>query len=60
MELEIDDEEGTEVIRQSLLDIVLDKKQKQGKARLEDRITLLAKTKGSILPPPPVRSVFVQ
>ena len=45
MELEIDDVEGTEVPRQSLLDIVLEKKQKQGKARLEDRITLLAKTK---------------
>ena len=44
MEIEIDDEEGSEVPRQSLLDIVLEHKQKQGKARLEDRITILAKT----------------
>ena len=46
MEIEIDDEEGTDVPRQSLLDVVLEHKQKQSsQARLEDRITLLAKTK---------------
>ena len=40
----IDDEEGSEVPRQSLLDVVLEKKQRQGKAKLEDRISILAKT----------------
>ena len=44
MEIEIDDEEGNDLPRQSLLDVVLEQKQKQGKAKLEDRITLLAKT----------------
>ncbi|QDZ21188.1 hypothetical protein HOP50_05g37140 [Chloropicon primus] len=43
--MEIEMEEGSELPRQSLLDVVLESKHRQGKAKLEDRVTILAKTK---------------
>ncbi len=61
MEIGIDDEEGSEIPRQSLLDVVLEhkKKQKQGAARLEDRICILGKTKETQEDDEEVRDYFL-
>ncbi len=55
----IDDDEGFEVPRQSLLDVVLEKKQKKGKIEIIDRVVIVGRALETQESDEEIRSYFL-